>query len=78
MTLDRRLGQCLVYFGCMMYMQIRDIGSGNFGVAKLMRCKKTGEEVAIKFIERGDKVRESLCGMERLYMHSCECSISLD
>ena len=37
-------------------MQIRDIGSGNFGQAKLMRCKRTGEEVAIKFIERGDKI----------------------
>lgn len=37
-------------------MQIRDIGSGNFGVAKLMRDKKTGELVAVKFIERGEKV----------------------
>ena len=36
--------------------QIRDIGSGNFGVAKLMRDKQTGELVAVKFIERGDKV----------------------
>lgn len=37
--------------------QIKDIGSGNFGVAKLMRDKATGELVAVKFIERGDKVR---------------------
>ncbi len=36
--------------------QIRDIGSGNFGVAKLMRDKQTGELVAVKFIERGEKV----------------------
>ena len=35
---------------------LKDIGSGNFGVAKLMRDKKTKELVAVKFIERGDKV----------------------
>jgi len=40
--------------------QIRDIGSGNFGQAKLMRCKRTGEEVAIKFIERGDKIDKNV------------------
>lgn len=38
------------------FPQIRDIGSGNFGVAKLMRDKQTGELVAVKFIERGEKV----------------------
>lgn len=38
------------------YEFIKDIGSGNFGVAKLMRDKKTKEVVAVKFIERGDKV----------------------
>ena len=37
-------------------IQLKDIGSGNFGVAKLMRYKPTGELVAVKFIERGDKV----------------------
>ena len=37
-------------------VQLKDIGSGNFGVAKLMRYKPTGELVAVKFIERGDKV----------------------
>jgi hypothetical protein len=37
--------------------QIKDIGSGNFGVAKLMKDKATGEMVAVKFIERGEKVR---------------------
>jgi len=35
---------------------VRDIGSGNFGVAKLMKDKKTGQLVAVKFIERGEKV----------------------
>ena len=38
-------------------LQIKDIGSGNFGVAKLMKNKATGELVAVKFIERGEMVR---------------------
>lgn len=38
------------------YELVRDIGSGNFGVARLMRDKKTEELVAVKYIERGDKV----------------------
>ncbi len=37
-------------------LQLKDIGSENFGVAKLMRYRPTGELVAVKFIERGDKV----------------------
>jgi len=37
--------------------QVRDIGSGNFGVAKLMKDKLTGKLVAVKFIERGEKVQ---------------------
>ncbi len=37
---------------------VRDIGSGNFAVAKLMRDKKTRELVAVKYIERGEKVRD--------------------
>lgn len=40
-----------------LFTQVRDIGSGNFGVAKLMRDKNTGHLVAVKFIERGEKVR---------------------
>jgi len=35
---------------------IKDIGSGNFGVAKLMKDRMTGELVAVKFIERGEKI----------------------
>lgn len=38
------------------YDLVRDLGSGNFGVARLMRSKATGELVAIKLIERGDRV----------------------
>ncbi|GFQ06407.1 serine/threonine-protein kinase srk2i [Phtheirospermum japonicum] len=37
------------------YDFVRDIGSGNFGVARLMRDKQTKELVAVKYIERGDK-----------------------
>ena len=38
------------------YELVRDIGSGNFGIARLMRDKQTNELVAVKYIERGDKV----------------------
>lgn len=38
------------------YELLKDIGSGNFGVARLMRDKKTRELVAVKYIERGEKV----------------------
>ncbi|XP_022751303.1 serine/threonine-protein kinase SRK2I-like isoform X2 [Durio zibethinus] len=38
------------------YDFVRDIGSGNFGVARLMRDRVTKELVAVKYIERGDKV----------------------
>lgn len=35
---------------------LRDIGSGNFGVAKLVRDVRTKELYAVKVIERGQKV----------------------
>lgn len=38
------------------YDFVRDIGSGNFGIARLMRDKQTKELVAVKYIERGEKV----------------------
>ncbi|KAK9165280.1 hypothetical protein Scep_000471 [Stephania cephalantha] len=38
------------------YEHVKDIGSGNFGLARLMRDKQTKELVAVKYIERGDKV----------------------
>nr|ACG29929.1 hypothetical protein [Zea mays] len=38
------------------YEVIRDIGSGNFGVTKLVRDVRTKELFAVKFIERGQKV----------------------
>lgn len=38
------------------YEPLKDLGSGNFGVARLVRDKKTKELVAVKYIERGKKV----------------------
>ncbi|KAG8632915.1 serine/threonine-protein kinase SAPK2 [Manihot esculenta] len=40
------------------YEIIKDIGSGNFGVAKLVRDRWTHELFAVKFIERGSKIDE--------------------
>lgn len=42
------------------YELVKDIGSGNFGVARLMRNKVTKELVAMKYIERGHKVSFSV------------------
>jgi serine/threonine-protein kinase SRK2 len=38
----------------------RVLGNGNFGTAKLMRSARTGELVAIKYIERGAKIDENV------------------
>lgn len=38
------------------YEALKELGSGNFGVARLVRDKKTKELVAVKYIERGKKV----------------------
>ncbi|MBA0715961.1 hypothetical protein Golax_014832, partial [Gossypium laxum] len=40
------------------YEILKDIGSGNFGVAKLVRDKRTGELYAVKYIKRGPKIDE--------------------
>ncbi|KAG5541785.1 hypothetical protein RHGRI_021576 [Rhododendron griersonianum] len=40
------------------YEIVKDIGFGNFGVAKLVRDKGTREQFAVKFIERGQKIDE--------------------
>lgn len=42
------------------YEIVKDIGSGNFGVARLVRDKWTRELFAVKFIERGQKVNSHL------------------
>ena len=39
-----------------MAVQVNDLGKGSFGVTKLMRSL-TGELFAVKFIDRGSKVR---------------------
>lgn len=40
------------------YEIVKEIGSGNFGVARLVRDKWTKELFAVKFIERGQKIDE--------------------
>ncbi|XP_031385976.1 serine/threonine-protein kinase SAPK3-like isoform X2 [Punica granatum] len=40
------------------YEPMKELGSGNFGVARLVRDKKTKELVAVKYIERGKKIDE--------------------
>ncbi|KAL0335247.1 UNVERIFIED_CONTAM: Serine/threonine-protein kinase SRK2A [Sesamum radiatum] len=42
------------------YELVKDIGSGNFGVARLMRNKETKELVAMKYMERGHKIDENV------------------
>ena len=44
------------------YEALKELGAGNFGVARLVRDKRTKELVAVKYIERGKKVRSSLAG----------------
>lgn len=42
------------------YEALKELGAGNFGVARLVRDKRTKELVAVKYIERGKKVRSSV------------------
>ncbi|KAG0464644.1 hypothetical protein HPP92_018808 [Vanilla planifolia] len=42
------------------YEVVKDLGSGNFGVAKLMRHKESKELVAMKYIPRGPKINENV------------------
>ncbi|CAK7356253.1 unnamed protein product [Dovyalis caffra] len=42
------------------YEPIKELGSGNFGVARLVRDKKTKELLAVKYIERGKKIDENV------------------
>ena len=50
------------------YEPVREIGAGNFGVAKLMRNMETRELVAMKFMERGNRVCASLLVIACLLM----------
>ncbi|KAF8379178.1 hypothetical protein HHK36_028607 [Tetracentron sinense] len=42
------------------YEPMKELGSGNFGVARLVRDRKTKELVAVKYIERGKKIDENV------------------
>ncbi|KAJ1686178.1 hypothetical protein LUZ63_017568 [Rhynchospora breviuscula] len=42
------------------YELLKDLGAGNFGVARLMRNKETKELVAMKYIPRGQKIDENV------------------
>ncbi|CAM8984897.1 unnamed protein product [Rhodiola kirilowii] len=42
------------------YEAMKDLGAGNFGVARLAMDKKTKELVAVKYIERGSKIDENV------------------
>ncbi|KAM0909078.1 hypothetical protein ACQ4PT_015029 [Festuca glaucescens] len=42
------------------YELVKDIGSGNFGVARLMRNRADGQLVAVKYIDRGEKIDENV------------------
>ncbi|XP_020257723.1 serine/threonine-protein kinase SAPK10-like [Asparagus officinalis] len=42
------------------YELVKDIGAGNFGIARLMRDKQSKELVAVKYIERGEKIDENV------------------
>ncbi|KAL6179437.1 hypothetical protein ACLB2K_050952 [Fragaria x ananassa] len=65
---DRRSGGAwlfeFLFDGSMVSMEryeiLKDIGYGTSGVARLVRDKYTGEHFAVKFIERGNKIDESV------------------
>ena len=38
------------------YEVVKELGSGNFGVTKLVRDRETGELLAAKFLERGERI----------------------
>jgi len=42
------------------YTQIKRLGQGNFGVARLYKHNATGDRVAAKFLERGEKIDENV------------------
>ncbi|KAM0030322.1 putative protein kinase CAMK-OST1L family [Helianthus debilis subsp. tardiflorus] len=42
------------------YEPLKELGAGNFGVARLVRDKKTKELLAVKYIERGSKIDENV------------------
>lgn len=59
------------------YETIKDIGSGNFGVAKLVRERQSGKLYAIKIIERGLKVCLLFCFCFSLHFSTYACCLVL-
>lgn len=55
------------------YEPMKELGSGNFGVARLVRDKKTKELVAVKYIERGKKVTLSTLINRIMHGNSAKC-----
>lgn len=51
------------------YEPLKELGAGNFGVARLVRDKRTKELLAVKYIERGKKIDENV--MREIINHSC-------
>lgn len=47
---------CALVHKALSAIQIKDLGSGNFGVCQLMVDLDDGEHVAVKFLPRGHKV----------------------
>lgn len=41
------------------YSKIKDINSGSYGFVQLCQDSRTNEQVAVKFIERGEKVHST-------------------
>ena len=53
-------------------MQLKDINRGAFGVVVLAEERTTGEQVAIKFIKRGPKVKILLLCAKQNYSQTLE------
>lgn len=53
------------------YEIIKGIGSGNFGVAKLVRERQSGKLYAVKIIERGLKVCALVFNFISLLIYAC-------
>ena len=51
------------------YEAVKDLGAGNFGVARLMRNKVTKELVAMKYIERGPKVSSFIQSLHQFMIY---------
>lgn len=56
MGASRPIAKCALVHKTLSAIQIKDLGSGNFGVCQLMVDLDDGEHVAVKFLPRGHKV----------------------